>query len=70
MPEHYYLIRRYNSRFVVDVGGDSPAPVDRFSRWFDTFEEAVQYAAADESQYRISLGEGMDDFGGDLPDAV
>ena len=70
MPDHYYLIRQYDGRFVVDVGGVAPAPVDKYSRWFDTFEDAVHYAATEESEYQISLGEGMEDFGGDLPDTI
>lgn len=69
--DNYYLIREVDGRFVVDVGfapRDTHPPPDRYSRWFDTFEQAAQYATRDGSEYGIVLGAGLSDYGGDLPD--
>lgn len=70
--DNFYLIRKIGGRYVVDMGfmsddGPQPPP-DKYSRWFDTFGQAALYANSEYSEYGIVLGDGLTDYGGDLPD--
>lgn len=65
----YWLIRKIGGRYGVSLESASgPTATDQFTRWFDSFFAAATYANSEYSEYGIVLGEGLMDYGGDLPD--
>ena len=68
----YLLMRLINGKYYVDVESMSDdriiPPPGLYSRRFDTIESAIRYASREESEYGVVFGEGLADYGGDMPD--
>lgn len=68
----YLLMRLIGGSYYVSVESMSDdwgaQPPGRYARRFDTIEDAIRYASREESEYGVVFGEGLADYGGDLPD--
>jgi len=59
---NFYRVMKYKGRFAVEMGwmeedsGLDPIPSER-AAWFDTLEEAMNYASSEYSEYGVSYVE-------------